>query len=197
MCETLLQVKHESHTLKPLKMHTYILITHKCFILWTIMFPVLFSLFCLPATSGLIHLLKCIADFEMRLQQGWKDFGKPVLPLDQKWMPDDVLEEISEGTRPLRVGETINLRPYCHSRLNTEHLQPAFKQEFSLGCKQAIMVHSDPTSHTLCCSELLCDVTETQHKTFLTVLNLMNSVHRTFLTAGHKVPSQKSRGNPY
>ena len=83
MCKPFLQVKRESHTLKPLKMHTYILIMLKCFILWVIRLPVLFSLFHLPATSALIAMLKCIADFEMFLQQGWKDFGKPMLHLDQ------------------------------------------------------------------------------------------------------------------
>lgn len=140
-------------------MHTYILVTLKCFILWVIRFQFYFPSH-LPATSGLMHLLKCIADFEMLLQQAWKDFGKPMLPLDQDWRIDEVLQENTEGTRSLCAGDTINLHPYCHSHLNTEDLQPAFRQEFSLGCKQAAMMHADPSSDTSCCSELLCNVTE-------------------------------------
>lgn len=99
--------------------------------------------------------------------------------------------------RALCAGNTSNLHPYCHSHLNTEDLQPAFKQEFSLGCKQSTTVHADPSSHTSCCSELLYNVTKTWYRTLLTLLNLMNCVHRTFLTVGQNVSSQKSRWNPY
>lgn len=93
--------------------------------------------------------------------------------------------------RALRSGNTSNLHPYCNSHLNTEDLQPAFKQEFSLGCKQSTTVHADPSSHTSCCSELLYNVTKTWYRTLLTLLNLMNCVHRTFLTVGQNVSSQK------
>lgn len=99
----------------------------KCFILWVIRLPVLFSLFRLPATSGLILLLKCITDFEMLLQQGWKDFGKPMVPLDQDWRPDEVPEETSESTRPLCAGDTPSTFPVIHIWTQKIYNQPSGK----------------------------------------------------------------------